>query len=172
MSAGPTFGGILFDAVTFRWAIFLVIIAELISLSMLISYLCMELCGSNPASPPPSLASDTDQVALLASSSTQPFTKCSQTVSFTSCLDTAHHWRVVVTFLQLSEHSFDDILNLLVHSHHLERNVAKRNPSQEHPGAKLTNDRRRVRDDNSDDRNEDEEIFGERWQELRCILGG
>jgi len=62
---GPTFGGILFDAVTFRWAIFLVIIAELISLSMLISYLCIELCGSDPPSPPPSLASDTDQVPSL-----------------------------------------------------------------------------------------------------------
>jgi len=62
---GPTFGGILFDAVTFRWAIFLVIIAELISLSMLVSYLCIELCGSSPPSPPPSLASDTDQVPSL-----------------------------------------------------------------------------------------------------------
>ena len=61
-SAGPTFGGILFDAVTFRWAIFLVIVAELISLTMLIGYLCIELCGSSPPSPPASLASDTDQV--------------------------------------------------------------------------------------------------------------
>ena len=74
--------------------------------------------------------------------------------------------------VQLYEHSFDDILNLLVHLHHLEINVSKGNPSQEHPGAKLTNDRRGVRDNNSDDRNEDEEIFGERWQELRGILGG
>ena len=104
LCAGPTFGGILFDAVTFRWAIFLVIIAELISLSMLISYLCIELCGSSPPSPPPSLAPDTDQVALLASSSTQLFTKCGQTVLFTSCLDTAHNWRVVVTFVQLNIH--------------------------------------------------------------------
>jgi len=43
---GPTFGGILYDAVTFRWAIFLVIIAELISLFLLIGYLCYELCGT------------------------------------------------------------------------------------------------------------------------------
>jgi len=42
---GPTFGGILFDAVTFRWAIFLVIILEVISLIMLVSYLVLELCG-------------------------------------------------------------------------------------------------------------------------------
>merc|ERR1719334_2382172 len=42
---GPTFGGILYDAVSFRWAIFLVIIAELISLIMLVSYLVLELCG-------------------------------------------------------------------------------------------------------------------------------
>jgi len=62
---GPTFGGILFDAVTFRWAIFLVIVAELISLVMLISYLCIELCGSSPPSPPASVASDTDQVPSL-----------------------------------------------------------------------------------------------------------
>jgi MFS family permease len=62
---GPTFGGILFDAVTFRWAIFLVIIGELISLVMLISYLCVELCGSSPPSPPASLASDTDQFPSL-----------------------------------------------------------------------------------------------------------
>jgi len=62
---GPTFGGILFDAVTFRWAIFLVIIGEVISLVMLISYLCIELCGSSPPSPPASVASDTDQLPSL-----------------------------------------------------------------------------------------------------------
>jgi len=62
---GPTFGGILFDAVTFRWAIFLVIIGELISLVMLISYLCIELCGASPPSPPASVASDTDQLPSL-----------------------------------------------------------------------------------------------------------
>merc|ERR1719391_1122571 len=49
---GPTFGGVLYDAVTFRWAIFLVIVTELISLTMLIGYLCIELCGSSPPSPP------------------------------------------------------------------------------------------------------------------------
>ena len=36
----------MYDAVTFRWAIFLVIIAELISLFLLIGYLCYELCGT------------------------------------------------------------------------------------------------------------------------------
>ena len=61
--SGPTFGGILFDAVTFRWAIFLVIIAEFISLVMLVSYLCIEMCGSTGTpSPSTSGASDTDQV--------------------------------------------------------------------------------------------------------------
>jgi len=45
---GPTFGGVLYDAVTFRWAIFLVVIAEFISLVSLIIYLCYELCY-NPA---------------------------------------------------------------------------------------------------------------------------
>jgi len=45
---GPTFGGVLYDAVTFRWAIFLVVIAEFISLISLIIYLCIELCH-NPA---------------------------------------------------------------------------------------------------------------------------
>ena len=74
--------------------------------------------------------------------------------------------------LHLSGHSFDDILNFLVHSHHLERNVSKGNPSKECPGPKLTDDRRGVRDDNSDNWNKDEEIFGKRWQELRGILGG
>ena len=64
--SGPTFGGILFDAVTFRWAIFLVIIGELISLVMLISYLCIELCGASPPSPPASVASDTDQVNYIS----------------------------------------------------------------------------------------------------------
>ena len=34
----------MYDAVTFRWAIFLVVIAELISLISLIGYLCYELC--------------------------------------------------------------------------------------------------------------------------------
>ena len=63
--SGTTFGGILFDAVTFRWAIFLVIIGEVISLVMLISYLCIELCGSGPAAPPASAASDTDQVNYI-----------------------------------------------------------------------------------------------------------
>lgn len=43
---GPTFGGILYDAVTFRWAIMLVVIGELISLIGLIGYLCYELCGT------------------------------------------------------------------------------------------------------------------------------
>ena len=64
--SGPTFGGILFDAVTFRWAIFLVIIAEFISLVMLVSYLCIEMCGSTGTpSPSTSGASDTDQVVWL-----------------------------------------------------------------------------------------------------------
>lgn len=43
---GPTFGGILYDAVTFRWAIMLVVIGELLSLVGLIGYLCYELCGT------------------------------------------------------------------------------------------------------------------------------
>merc|ERR1712013_763932 len=42
---GPTFGGILYDALTFRWAIFLVVIGECIALISLIGYLCYELCG-------------------------------------------------------------------------------------------------------------------------------
>lgn len=50
---GPTFGGILFDAVTFRWAILLVIIGELISLIMLTTYLCLELCSSSEPEPAP-----------------------------------------------------------------------------------------------------------------------
>ena len=33
---GPTFGGVLYDAITFRWAIFLIIIGEFISLVRLI----------------------------------------------------------------------------------------------------------------------------------------
>merc|ERR1719370_1216071 len=44
---GPTFGGILFDAVTFRWAIFLVVIGECIALIALITYLTHELCISD-----------------------------------------------------------------------------------------------------------------------------
>ena len=30
--SGPTFGGVLYDAITFRWAIFLILIGEFISL--------------------------------------------------------------------------------------------------------------------------------------------
>merc|ERR1712088_923481 len=41
---GPTFGGILYDAVTFRWAIFLIVIGELLSLLALIIFLIHELC--------------------------------------------------------------------------------------------------------------------------------
>ena len=37
----------MYDAVTFRWAIFLVVIAELMSLVALIGYLCYELCGTS-----------------------------------------------------------------------------------------------------------------------------
>jgi len=43
---GPTFGGILYDALTFRWAIFLVVIGEWMALLLLIGYLCYELCGT------------------------------------------------------------------------------------------------------------------------------
>lgn len=83
--AGPTFGGILFDAVTFRWAIFLVIIGELISLVMLISYLCVELCGSSPPSPPASLASDTDQVTIIILFSLLTIKVIPLELSFCSC---------------------------------------------------------------------------------------
>jgi len=41
---GPTFGGLLYDAVTFRWAIFLVIITEVISFICLVSYLSYDYC--------------------------------------------------------------------------------------------------------------------------------
>lgn len=34
--SGPTFGGVLYDAITFRWAIFLILIGEFISLVRLI----------------------------------------------------------------------------------------------------------------------------------------
>merc|ERR1712226_1247597 len=47
---GPTFGGILFDAVTFRWAIFLVIVGEIISLILLVTYLVLELSGKTKPS--------------------------------------------------------------------------------------------------------------------------
>ena len=35
----------MYDALTFRWAIFLVVIGECIALISLIGYLCYELCG-------------------------------------------------------------------------------------------------------------------------------
>ena len=44
---GPTFGGVLYDAVTFRWAIFLIVIGELLSLISLVAYLVYEMCLSN-----------------------------------------------------------------------------------------------------------------------------
>jgi len=46
---GPTFGGVLYDAVTFRWAIFLIVIGELLALISLVTYLVYELCiGGKP----------------------------------------------------------------------------------------------------------------------------
>ena len=49
ISKGPTFGGVLYDAVTFRWAIFLIVIGELLSLISLVTYLVYELCiGDKP----------------------------------------------------------------------------------------------------------------------------
>merc|ERR1719481_548260 len=47
---GPTFGGILYDAITFRWAIFLVIIAEFLSFVSIISYLVYDYCIKAPVS--------------------------------------------------------------------------------------------------------------------------
>jgi len=41
---GPTFGGLLYDAVTFRWAIFLVITTEIISFICLVGYLSYDYC--------------------------------------------------------------------------------------------------------------------------------
>merc|ERR1719410_2538540 len=41
---GPTFGGVLYDAVTFRWAIFLIVIGEMLSLISLVCYLVYEIC--------------------------------------------------------------------------------------------------------------------------------
>ena len=41
--SGPTFGGVLYDAVTFRWAIFLIVIGELIALIFLVVFLIFEL---------------------------------------------------------------------------------------------------------------------------------
>jgi len=63
---GPTFGGVLYDAVTFRWAIFLVVIAEMISLLSLIGYLCYELC-SPPKQEYQRMDSSTDEVSDLPS---------------------------------------------------------------------------------------------------------
>jgi len=63
---GPTFGGILYDAVTFRWAIFLVVVAELLALAGLVSYLCYELCGSRSPEYRP-LEAGGDQVTALPS---------------------------------------------------------------------------------------------------------
>lgn len=70
---GPTFGGILYDAVTFRWAIFLVVIGELISLVCLIGYLCYELCGT-PKPDYQRMDSSNDEVPDLQNGygSTQP----------------------------------------------------------------------------------------------------
>jgi len=48
---GPTFGGLLYDAITFRWAIFLVIIAEVMSFTALMSYLIYDYCIKTPVSP-------------------------------------------------------------------------------------------------------------------------
>jgi len=44
---GPTFGGVLYDAVTFRWAIFLIVIGELLSLIALVSYLIYDVCTAH-----------------------------------------------------------------------------------------------------------------------------
>ena len=44
---GPTFGGVLYDAVTFRWAIFLIVIGELLSLIGLVSYLVYDVCTAH-----------------------------------------------------------------------------------------------------------------------------
>jgi len=41
---GPTFGGVLYDAISFRWAIFLILIGEFISLVSLVAYLVYEIC--------------------------------------------------------------------------------------------------------------------------------
>ena len=43
-NSGPTFGGVLYDAVTFRWAIFLIVIGEMLSLISLVCYLVYEIC--------------------------------------------------------------------------------------------------------------------------------
>merc|ERR1712200_34570 len=36
---GPVAGGFLYDAITFRWAIFMVVIAELVSLASIVAYI-------------------------------------------------------------------------------------------------------------------------------------
>jgi len=44
---GPTFGGVLYDAVTFRWAIFLIVIGELLSLIGLVAFLVYDVCTAH-----------------------------------------------------------------------------------------------------------------------------
>ena len=44
---GPTFGGFLYDAVTFRWAIFLIVIGELLSLIGLVIFLVYDVCTAH-----------------------------------------------------------------------------------------------------------------------------
>jgi len=48
---GPTFGGILFDAITFRWAIFLVVILEVVALLLLVAYLVTINCQTTADTP-------------------------------------------------------------------------------------------------------------------------
>merc|ERR1719250_195609 len=53
---GPVAGGFLFDAVTFRWAIFMVIIPELFSLVTIVAYICLfssAVSGTNQPDPLP-----------------------------------------------------------------------------------------------------------------------
>merc|ERR1711976_70393 len=62
---GPTFGGVLYDAVTFRWAIFLIVIGELLSLISLVAYLVYELCLSNKPEYTRMMSGASDQVSDL-----------------------------------------------------------------------------------------------------------
>jgi len=57
---GPVAGGFLYDAVTFRWAIFMVIIAELLSLATIVAYIICSLFWKSTSAAYESLDSNTE----------------------------------------------------------------------------------------------------------------
>jgi len=58
---GPVAGGFLYDAVTFRWAIFMVIIGELLSLATIVAYIVCSLFWKSTSVAYESLDSDTKE---------------------------------------------------------------------------------------------------------------